>query len=556
MKRTIAAILFFGVVLVSSSGAHAEQISVDSRITAVTVFPDSALLTRAVKAQVPAGTHQIILAGIIPEIDQDSLRVAARDAAQVKLLGARLDTRFLEEPPSPRVKELTGEIEKLEDEAAGLSGLAQVLADEKEYLDSIRLFSKTQLPEDLATRTPLAKDLEENLKFLGVKLRENSAALLQNGIQQRELSEKIDALLMELDRISGSPQKISRSIIVDVQASAGAAVELDVSYMVHGAYWEPLYEARADFEKSEVELVLYGVVRQKTGEDWPEVTLSLSTAKPAVGGSMPYVDPWFLRVIQPVREALSGGRMPRAQKAEMVMQNAAFNDAVSEMESAVVAEPQTRILDTGIAVSYELPQKASCKSDGEDNKFLVTSQKLKANFEYSAYPRAVLLAYLGSRVANAPELQLLAGSVNIFLSGDFVGASSIEKIGPGEEFDLYLGADENVKVERKLLEKKRDETIIAGIPSPTVTTVFKYKLRIENYKGKQIALKLFEAMPVSQDDRIKVKIGKVSLEPAVKDWKDRKGIWLWELSLAPKQKQEIFYSYSIEHPRDMRVEGL
>ncbi len=42
----------------------------------------------------------------------------------------------------------------------------------------------------------------------------------------------------------------------------------------------------------------------------------------------------------------------------------------------------------------------------------------------------------------------------------------------------------------------------------------------------------------------------------MKDWKDRKGIWLWELELGPKQKQEITYNFIIEHPRDMPVEGL
>jgi hypothetical protein len=69
-------------------------------------------------------------------------------------------------------------------------------------------------------------------------------------------------------------------------------------------------------------------------------------------------------------------------------------------------------------------------------------------------------------------------------------------------------------------------------------------------------VKLFEALPVPEDDRIKVKIEKVSLEPKEKDWKDRKGIWLWELELEPKAKKEIFYNLVVEHPREMQIEGL
>lgn len=63
-------------------------------------------------------------------------------------------------------------------------------------------------------------------------------------------------------------------------------------------------------------------------------------------------------------------------------------------------------------------------------------------------------------------------------------------------------------------------------------------------------------MPVSEEEKIKVKIGEVTLEPKEKDWKDRKGIWRWEIDLAPKEKKEIFYTFSIEHPRDLRVPGI
>ena len=153
-------------------------------------------------------------------------------------------------------------------------------------------------------------------------------------------------------------------------------------------------------------------------------------------------------------------------------------------------------------------------------------------------------------------MQLLAGRVNIFLEGDFVGASSIDNIGPGEDFDLYLGVDENVKVKREQIEKMVNDVLIAGILSPNCTTTFKYKATIENYKNKNIKVIFFESMPVSDNERIKVRIGKPSLEPKEKNWKDRKGVWRWKLELEPKQKQEIFYAFSIEHSRDMRVEGL
>jgi uncharacterized protein (TIGR02231 family) len=146
--------------------------------------------------------------------------------------------------------------------------------------------------------------------------------------------------------------------------------------------------------------------------------------------------------------------------------------------------------------------------------------------------------------------------VNIFLDGGFVGTSNINNIAPEEEFDLYLGIDENVKVKRDLLEKKTDDILIAGIPSPTKKTTFKYKISVENYKGKKIKMSVFDNVPVSQDEKIRVSLGKVSLEPKDKDWKDKLGLWRWELELEPKAKQEIFITYSIEHARNLEIEGI
>ena len=106
------------------------------------------------------------------------------------------------------------------------------------------------------------------------------------------------------------------------------------------------------------------------------------------------------------------------------------------------------------------------------------------------------------------------------------------------------------------MEKKVDETLIAGIPSTVKKTTLIYKLTVENYKTKIALIKLFDAMPVPEDDRIKVKVSNLSIEPKEKDWKDRKGVWLWEFTLEPKEKKEIFYTLIIEHPRDMQIEGL
>lgn len=554
MKRYIFSLLL-GIVVFSIivNYVFAAEIAADSHITEVTVYPDSALVSRVANIKLDIGEHQIIFSNIIPEIDENSLKVSGSGNVEFKILGAQVKKEFLEEAPAEKVKQLQDEIQTLEDGRRRLEDAKEILSQEKQFLDSIRLFSNGQLPKDLVTKMPQVKELEDMLKFLDTKLRENYTQVVDTELKIREIGKKIDVLNRELAQISGHYKKLKRSILVEVEVLKSGNLDLSVSYLVRGAYWQPIYDARANFEKSEVEMVSYGIIRQTAGEDWQDVEISLSTAKPAIGGRMPYVEPWILRPYQPPRV------LDEDTTAGWGLQKMAFEGRAKVPVAAEAIEEESKyakVEEKGIAVVYKLAKKANIKSDGAEHKLSISSQTLTAKFEYSSYPRAVLNAYLGSRVTNAPNLQLLAGRVNIFLEGDFVGSSSIDNIGPGEEFDLYLGMDENVKVKREQIEKKVDETLIAGIPSPTKRTTLKYKLTVENYKSKKINVKLFEAMPVPEDDRIKVKIDKVSLEPKEKDWKDRKGIWLWELELEPKAKKEITYTYIIEHPRDMEVEGL
>ncbi len=554
MKRVrIIFLIRIGLILFFLPGfLFASEITLDSRIVEVTIYPDSALINRMAELKLSLGAHKVIFSNIIPDIDENSLRVSAAGTAEVKLFGAQVKKEFLEEVPQERVKKLQDEIQALEDEKRKAEDSKKILGEEKHFLDSIRLFSKEQILKDLVTKMPSVKELDETLRFLDIKLKENYSQVIDCELRIRDLQKKIDALRRQLAEISGPSKKLRRSIVVELEVLKAGTLDLMVSYLVRGASWQPIYDARATFDKSEVELVSHAIVQQRTGEEWQDVEISLSTAKPMIGGRMPYVEPWFLRPYQP--EARKRALSDRFEALKATVQYEAF---VKEEELAAGAPvPYAMVEEKGIAVVYKLSRKAGVKSDGSEHKLPVSSQILKADFEYSAYPRIAPYAYLGSRVSNAKELQLLAGRVNIFLEGDFVGTSSIDNIGPQEEFDLYLGVDENVKVKREQIEKKADDVLIAGIPAPNRKTTFKYKTTIENYKNKKIKVIFFEAMPVSEDERIKAKMGNVSLEPKEKDWKDRKGIWRWELELEPKAKQEIFYSFIIEHPRDMQVEGL
>ena len=543
---------------------YCADITADSSIKDVTVYPDSALLTRVATLDLTPGQHKVVFANIIPEVDENSLRVSAVGDVKVTLFGAKLKREFLQEEASVKVKQLTDDIQKAEDELAGLQNIKNALSDEKNFLDSIRLFSNQQIPEDLITKVPSAGDLEGLLIFLDSKLRDNYSKTQEADIKMRDLSEIIEAMRKELQDVSMYNSKVARSIEVEMEAAGSGKVDLSISYLVWSANWRPIYDARANYSKNEVELVSYGIVKQTTGEDWTDVNASLSTARPATGGLAPEPYPWLLRPYQPPQQLRSKSRDAKvcfelaeaAAPAKEALCDYATGNGIGGPEQVEAEEAYANAQERGISVVYTLPKKATIKSDGSENKLPIASQTLSAKFEYLIYPRASSSAFLLAKAINNKDLQLLSGRVNVFFEGDFVGTSHIKNIAPGEELELSLGPDEGLKVTRELIEKKVDETLMAGIPATTRRTIFAYKVKAENYKPQSVKVNIFESTPVSEDDRIKVKISSVSIEPSKKDWKDKKGVWLWTLELATKEKKELTYSFVIECPREMQIEGL
>ncbi len=61
--------------LLLSTSAGAADIAAASRIDAVTVFPSLATVTRIVEAEVPAGSHTLVVSGLPQALDPQSLRI-------------------------------------------------------------------------------------------------------------------------------------------------------------------------------------------------------------------------------------------------------------------------------------------------------------------------------------------------------------------------------------------------------------------------------------------------------------------------------------------------
>jgi len=529
-----------------------QEISIDSKISNIHIYPNSALLTREGKVELNKGLHRIVFDDIIENFDEKTIRAELEGVSDglASIKGVSVETVYVEEELSIKIKQLQDEIDELEKKIRIIKIQKNSLEDKKEFLNSIIYFFQGYKPGEKNIDIPSIEQLESIYNFLNEKLRINYEQFLDHDFQIESYKDRIALLQKRLQQITGEQRLTKRIIALDLEIYQKTALGILVSYLLNEEVsWHPVYDLETDLKNDKIEITTYALIGQSTGVDWENIQISLSTARPTLSGQLPSIESWFLRPFQ-IEESMQKSleTAPMFVREDSTL---SYEDSLAEKEEELIPFEHK-----GTSVTFIIPQRVSIPSGTSQAKVLISEAELNGQFNYKGYPGKSPFMYFNVYVENNLSIPLLPGKINIFLEGGFTGNTSISYIPPGNDFDISLGIAENIKVKRELIKKFRDETLIATIPSSKIETEYEYKITIENYQDIESICQIFESIPVSEDDRIQVKIGKISKEPQIKNWEDKEGIWMWEFLLEPQQKAEISITYSIIHPRDMMIIGL
>jgi hypothetical protein len=166
---------------------------------------------------------------------------------------------------------------------------------------------------------------------------------------------------------------------------------------------------------------------------------------------------------------------------------------------------------------------------------------------YAAAPGISLTAYLKATVKNQGGRPLLGGPVNIFVGTDFVGQGRLETTGAGDTLDLPLGADEDIKIVRRVLPKTKTE----GVFSSDDITRYETVIEVGNYKRTPIRIRIAEQVPLAGHDKVKVKLGRLSPKPATGP--DAQGLMQFDLALKPGETGTIRFDYTVTRPENWKL---
>ena len=523
-------------------------------ITAVAVYPDRARVTRAGTATLEPGSHRLEISELPLALDPASVRASARGTARARLLGVDVGRDFYVETPAERVRELEGQVEGLEDEMRGLDAQVELLKREQGVLGE--LAGQTEIyARGLAFGKTSAEAQMALLDGLRSRAEGLNAALGDLAVRRRGLERRLQKLRSELDQLRGAKGRERYTAVVEVEVTQAGDLAVELTYVVSGAGWQPLYDVRL-LERGDQPVLEVGYlaqVSQHAGEDWADVALTLSTARPALAGTLPELDPWYIgpvvaqqrQAVRRIRSMAAPAAPPQMDAMFLAAEPEAAKSA-PEVEAAVVT---AKVEASGAAVTYQVPGTVTVPADGAPHKVAVARFELAPGLDYVAAPKLVEVAYRRAEVTNDSPYTLLAGPANLFAGDEFIGTTALELVAPQGEIELYLGADDRVRVARELRRREVDKRLIGD----RRRLRYGYEITLENLLPAEATVTLHDQIPVSRHEDIKVKLESADPQPTEQT---ELNLLDWELTLAPGEKRVVRFDFTVEHPREMSLIGL
>lgn len=555
--------LIVGAIVAPSRGSAA-PVPVTSRITAVAVYPDRAVLTRLGRVELPAGDSELILDGLPAALVDESLQVSGRGTAAATILDVNLRRTFLETSPDPRLRALEEELANLQREDEALVARLKQLDEQRSLLQRIEAALTATPTKDSPTARPSLDEWQRLLAFQAENLTRLAGDQQSLQLQRTALAAKIAAVEAQLNEIRGrSPQRRSqKAATLRVSASRAGTLELSVSYTTPGASWSAAYDARLRAETRAIDVTYYGVIRNGTGEDWNGVALTLSTARPGLGGGAPTLSPWVVEPVRPMPTAylaqgVASSEFKTARRAGGPTEALTLAGSAAAESDATVAEATVQ---TGLSsATFRIEAPLSLPSDRSAQKVVITTLNCPAELRYETAPKLIEAAYLSASSTNRSDFPWLAGPVNAFLGDTFIATSALRAVMPGETLALSLGVDDSIAVKRRIVKRFTEDT---GLTNSGRRITHEYVVTLTNNKKTAERIVLREPTPVSRDEKIVVKV----ITPAERDIssatapkeisREADGILAWRIDLKPGEKREVPIKLTIEHPADLTVTGL
>jgi hypothetical protein len=580
-----------------------------SKVTAVTVYQNNALITREVEVPEGAGTIEVVVTPLPPQTINSSLY--SEGSEDIRVLSTRFRTRPMKEDTREEVRKADAELRKLTLDAQKLQSDSKTISENMALLGKLENFTAAST-QHATEKGNLNSDSAIALSDHVMKKRSEMAKDLVD-IQQKlqTNTEQTEFVKRQLLELAAGTSKTERDAVIVVDKKNAAAGKVRLNYLVDAAAWRPQYKLRAGKDKDPVHVEYLAAIAQQTGEDWKDVSLTLSTAQPmfnaappelrslAIGlmprGNNPMATVGVPNIPGRVGGQIGGGpQAPGTPPASNPLNTAKdFQDEAKNLRSqaqgefnkqkkgeaeklvneAAVVEQCFDLLTAkddgfvfkggkpsegvreGQSVTYHLPSKLTVPSRNDEQVIEVTRLDMNPDYFYKAVPVLTPHVFRLANLTNKSEHVLLPGEATMYLGSDFVGRQNLPLVAIGEQFTAGFGVDPQLQVQRHMIDKSR--TMNGG------NQVLKYEYHIlaSSYKPNAVNLQIWDRLPIAETETMGVNLIKsdpeVSTDPVYVREEKTHNLLRWDLKLDPNMNGEkakvIKYEFKLELDKQMML---
>jgi len=558
MKKLVYVALFVmvaGPVVVRSE--EAKSVDLSSRISAVTVYSDRALVTRDAEANLKPGSAVYSFCKLPGWVDEGSIRVSLLPASAGRIADVRIKREYLAKAGDEDIQKAEAAMREVEDRMNEMTDELKVLDEQAKQIEAIRAFSLDKLPKDAAVRDISVENFAGVVNYVSDSLRKIAVSRRAIGKKVRELQPELNILQKKRNDLQQMKQLEQCTVTVTIEAADARKAQLSLKYMLPGATWEPAHELRVEgADPKKVKLASCAVVTQTTGEEWDGAVLSFSTQSSAENIRIPELDALLLGSSRSLAQ-MTGGLTVSFQEAQqrfagqqLEWNKANWKDAgnrpdftgnnlrmidVQRKTTTVFSRLQTR----GTTAHFQGLGRPMIRFDGRPIRVPIGEVELESSQQIVAVPEMFLNAVRTLRLVNTGRQPFLPGQTALHHDGAFLGETDLDFVAAGETFAVFLGVADQVKLARVM--DRRNSSLVRGKRTRMQVA---FDVTAENLSDKDVSLSLTDRIPVSEDKDITVR--DVEIRPVSKP--SSKGLLKWDLSLKPKEKQTIRIEYTVEYP--------
>jgi len=532
-SRTLAKALF--CLCAAAGPLRAADINTDLRIDRVTVYVSGAMVTRSGSVALPAGSQRLLVRGLPAGINRNLVTVRLEGNA-VRLGAVDVQTVNEGDFVSPRERELRAHLEQLGDQRAAIQDDIETAQTQLKLLESL---AAAPTGGSNGTAAVNGANLATVLASIGTNASSARARIRDAKLRQRVVDRDIETAKAELSKVA-TARRASTELRIAVESAGAVTVPVSVSYPVGDAGWDWVYQARLDTTSGRVDLLRQGRVRQRSGEDWSNVALTLTTAVPEANVSTPAMNAQFLDL----RDRLPLVTAAPAPVAGMLRaESRAAADSVTAPAMLVTATARA----TAFTVDYDVPGLTSLAADNQERLLPVASEQFKAGIVARVVPAANRRAWLEATFRYELDTPIEAGVLQLYRDGAYVGEAPTPAILPGADVRMPFGADERIRVALRDEAAKSDQT--TGFNRQVVEET-RQRFEITSFHTTPVSVQVLDRVPVSRNNDVRVELLKGTTEPTKKDLDGKAGVYAWEFMAEPQKTVTIRHYYSVRYPRD------